>query len=180
MVEPLAVSAGALELPGKDELLTMLRQMCEIRNFEDTVYDLLGRDVIKGASHLYAGEEAVAVGAMSVIGESDYITSTHRGHGHCHALGDTHAKGAEAKQEHLNKMMAELFGQATGYCRGRGGSMHIADVSKGNLGATGIVGGNIPGRHRRRACRSRCAAPTRWSSASSAMAPPTPATSTSP
>ncbi|MHB0878112.1 MAG: alpha-ketoacid dehydrogenase subunit alpha/beta [Anaerolineae bacterium] len=144
MAEATTAEAGALALPGKDELLTWLRQMCEIRNFEDTVYELLGRDVIKGASHLYAGEEAVAVGAMSVIREDDFITSTHRGHGHCHAHGDKHAKGAEAKQAHLNAMMAELFGRATGYCRGRGGSMHIADVSKGNLGATGIVGGNIP------------------------------------
>jgi len=145
MADRMAVSeATSIALPSKDELLTMLRQMLEIRNFEDTVYELLGRDVIKGASHLYAGEEAVAVGAVSVIREDDFITSTHRGHGHCHAHGDKHAKGAEAKQEHLNRMMAELFGRATGYCRGRGGSMHIADVSKGNLGATGIVGGNIP------------------------------------
>ncbi|MGQ9552584.1 MAG: alpha-ketoacid dehydrogenase subunit alpha/beta [Anaerolineae bacterium] len=145
MVEVSALSETmSMALPSKEELLTMLRQMLEIRNFEDTVYDLLGRDVIKGASHLYAGEEAVAVGAISAIREDDLITSTHRGHGHCHAHGDMHAKGAEAKQEHLNRMMAELCGRATGYCRGRGGSMHIADVSKGNLGATGIVGGNIP------------------------------------
>jgi len=136
--------SASVDLPPKADLLDMLRRMWEIRIFEDTVYDLLGRDIIKGASHLYAGEEAVAVGAMSAIGENDFITSTHRGHGHCHAHGDMHAKGAEAKQEHLNRMMAELFGRATGYCRGRGGSMHIADVSKGNLGATGIVGGNIP------------------------------------
>ncbi len=136
--------SASVTLPPKAELMAMLRRMWEIRIFEDTVYDLLGRDVIKGASHLYAGEEAVAVGAMSSIGENDFITSTHRGHGHCHAHGDMHALGAEAKQEHLNRMMAELFGRATGYCRGRGGSMHIADVSKGNLGATGIVGGNIP------------------------------------
>ncbi len=128
----------------KDDLLTMLRQMAEIRNFEETVYDLLGRNIIKGASHLYAGEEAVAVGAMSAIRSDDYITSTHRGHGHCHAHGDKHALTPEAKQEHLNKMMAELCGRTTGYCKGRGGSMHIADVAKGNLGATGIVGGNIP------------------------------------
>ena len=128
----------------KDDLLTMLRQMAEIRAFEETVYDLLGRNIIKGASHLYAGEEAVAVGAISAIRPDDIITSTHRGHGHCHAHGDKHAKTPEAKQEHLNKMMAELCGRATGYCKGRGGSMHIADVAKGNLGATGIVGGNIP------------------------------------
>jgi len=128
----------------RDDLLTYLRRMCEIRFFEEKVFDLLGRNVIKGASHLYAGEEAVAVGAIAAIGEHDLITSTHRGHGHCHAIGDLHAKSDEERQDHLNKMMAELCGKATGYCRGRGGSMHIADVEKGNLGATGIVGGNIP------------------------------------
>ncbi len=122
----------------------MLRQMWEIRMFEDRVYDLLGRNIIKGASHLYAGEEAVAVGAVSALRDDDLITSTHRGHGHCHARGAAIAKTEEAKQEHYNKMMAELCGRETGYCLGRGGSMHIADVEKGNLGATGIVGGNIP------------------------------------
>ncbi len=128
----------------KEELLDMLRRMWEIRLFEDKVYELLGQNIIKGASHLYAGEEAVAVGAVAAMRDDDLITSTHRGHGHCHARGDSLAVGAEAKQEHLNKMMAELCGRATGYCKGRGGSMHIADVEKGNLGATGIVGGNIP------------------------------------
>jgi len=128
----------------KDDLLTMVRQMAEIRAFEEKVYDLLGQNIIKGASHLYAGEEAVAVGAISAIRPDDLLTSTHRGHGHCHAHGDKHASTLEEKQDHLNKMMAELCGRATGYCKGRGGSMHIADVVKGNLGATGIVGGNIP------------------------------------
>jgi len=128
----------------KDRALDLLRQMWEIRLFEDTVYDLLGRNLIKGASHLYAGEEAVAVGAISTLRDDDLITSTHRGHGHCHARGASLAQGDAARQEHYNKMMAELCGRATGYCLGRGGSMHIADVEKGNLGATGIVGGNIP------------------------------------
>ena len=128
----------------KQQALDLLRQMWEIRIFENTVYDLLGRNIIKGASHLYAGSEAVAVGAISALSDDDLITSTHRGHGHCHARGAVLAVGEEAKQDHLNKMMAELCGRATGYCRGRGGSMHIADVEKGNLGATGIVGGNIP------------------------------------
>ena len=73
----------------KDELLTYLRQMWEIRIFENTVYDLLGRNIIKGASHLYAGEEAVAVGAVAALRDDDLITSTHRGHGHCHARGDS-------------------------------------------------------------------------------------------
>ncbi len=127
-----------------EELLTYLRRMMEIRFFEEKVFELLGRDIIKGASHLYAGQEAVAVGAMAAIREDDIITSTHRGHGHCHAHGDSHAHTPAARQEHLNKMMAELCGKSTGYCQGRGGSMHIADVTKGNLGATGIVGGNIP------------------------------------
>ncbi|MDH7474776.1 MAG: dehydrogenase E1 component subunit alpha/beta [Anaerolineae bacterium] len=128
----------------REHALELLRQMWEIRVFEDTVYDLLGKNIIKGASHLYAGEEAVAVGAVSVLRDDDLITSTHRGHGHCHARGASLAKSEEARQEHYNKMMAELCGRASGYCRGRGGSMHIADVEKGNLGATGIVGGNIP------------------------------------
>ena len=139
-------STNPLGLHGltKEEAMDMLRQMWEIRLFEDRVYDLLGRNIIKGASHLYAGQEAVAVGAISVLRDDDLITSTHRGHGHCHARGASIAQTEEAKQEHYNKMMAELCGRETGYCLGRGGSMHIADVEKGNLGATGIVGGNIP------------------------------------
>ncbi|MGD8623468.1 MAG: dehydrogenase E1 component subunit alpha/beta [Anaerolineae bacterium] len=128
----------------KDQALDILRQMWEIRLFEDRVYDLLGQNIIKGASHLYAGEEAIAAGAISVLRDDDLITSSHRGHGHCHARGASIAKGEEARQTHYNKMMAELCGRETGYCQGRGGSMHIADVEKGNLGATGIVGGNIP------------------------------------
>ena len=110
-----------------------LKQMMEIRAFEDKVFELLGRDIIKGGSHVYAGEEAVAVGACAAITQRDMITSTHRGHGHCLARGGD-----------LKLMLAELCGRATGYCRGRGGSMHIADVEAGNLGATGIVGANIP------------------------------------
>jgi len=130
----------------KEELLDYLRQMYEIRHFEDTVYKLLREGTIKGASHLYAGQEAVAVGAIACLEERDVIASTHRGHGHCGAIGDFHARkgGEQARQEHWNKMMAELMGKETGYCKGRGGSMHIADVEKGNLGSTGIVGGNIP------------------------------------
>jgi pyruvate/2-oxoglutarate/acetoin dehydrogenase E1 component/TPP-dependent pyruvate/acetoin dehydrogenase alpha subunit len=128
----------------KEEALDLLRQMWEIRMFENRVYDLLGRNVIKGASHLYAGQEAVAVGAVSTLRDDDLITSTHRGHGHCHARGAAIANTEEARVEHYNKMLAELCGRATGYCLGRGGSMHIADVENGNLGATGIVGGNIP------------------------------------
>jgi len=88
---------------------------------------------IHGTGHLYVGMEAVAVGAISALAKEDIITSTHRGHGHCIA------KGAD-----LKLMMAELLGKATGYCKGKGGSMHIADIDMGNLGANGIVGGGIP------------------------------------
>ena len=128
----------------REQALDLLRQMWEIRMFENRVYDLLGRNIIKGASHLYAGQEAVAVGAIAALRDDDLITSTHRGHGHCHARGAALAENEEARIAHYNKMLAELCGRATGYCLGRGGSMHIADVEKGNLGATGIVGGNIP------------------------------------
>ena len=117
----------------KEDKIHMLRQMLRIRSFEEKVFELLARDLIKGASHVYAGQEAVAVGACQAIGPDDFITSTHRGHGHCVARGGE-----------LKYMLAELCGKATGYCKGKGGSMHIADVSAGNLGATGIVGGNIP------------------------------------
>ena len=122
-----------MEKESKEELREYLRKMWRIRYFEEKVSALLGQDKIKGASHLYAGEEAVAVGACATIGKEDYITSTHRGHGHCISRGGE-----------LPQMMAELWGKATGYCKGRGGSMHIADVKEGNLGATGIVGSNIP------------------------------------
>lgn len=128
----------------KSELLEYLRQMWEIRIFEDSVFDLLSRNLIKGTVHLYAGQEAVAVGAISNFRPGDFITSTHRGHGHCLAHGDHVARDEAERQEHLNKMMAELAGKETGYSRGRGGSMHIADTAHGNLGATGIVAGNIP------------------------------------
>lgn len=125
-------------------LLEYLYQMLEIRLFEEAVFDLLTRNLIKGTVHLYAGQEAVAVGAIANFRAGDYITSTHRGHGHCLAHGAHLARDSAERQTHLNKMMAELAGKETGYSRGRGGSMHIADTVRGNLGATGIVGGNIP------------------------------------
>jgi 2-oxoisovalerate dehydrogenase E1 component len=128
----------------KDQVLGYLRQIMEIRALEDNIAELLTKAVLKGASHLYAGEEAVAVGAVGALRADDLITSTHRGHGHAHAHGDSVAKTPEAKQEHYNKVMAEVLGKSDGYCKGKGGSMHIADVQHGNLGATGIVGGNIP------------------------------------
>jgi len=128
----------------KAELMTYLRQIMEIRALENNIANLLSKAVLKGASHLYAGQEAVAVGAIAPLRDDDYITSTHRGHGHAHAHGDKAARTPEAKQEHYNKMMAEVLGRSGGYCKGKGGSMHIADVEHGNLGATGIVAGNIP------------------------------------
>ncbi len=128
----------------REDLLSYLRQMKEIRALENNIADLLSKAVLKGASHLYAGEEAVSVGAVAALRDDDFITSTHRGHGHAHAHGDSAAKTPEAKQEHYNKMMAEVMGKSGGYCKGKGGSMHIADVDHGNLGATGIVGGNLP------------------------------------
>ena len=128
----------------KEELVTYLRQMMEIRALENNIANLLSKAVLKGASHLYAGQEAVAVGAVGALRHDDLITSTHRGHGHAHAHGDSAALSPEEKQAHFNKMMAEVLGRSGGYCRGKGGSMHIADVAHGNLGATGIVGGNIP------------------------------------
>jgi pyruvate dehydrogenase E1 component alpha subunit len=122
-----------IEISESEKMIDYLIQMLKIRYFEEKVLDLLSRDVVKGASHLYIGEEAVAVGAVAAINHDDYITSTHRGHGHCIAKGGD-----------LKLMLAELCGKTTGYCKGRGGSMHIADVKTGNLGATGIVGSNIP------------------------------------
>jgi pyruvate/2-oxoglutarate/acetoin dehydrogenase E1 component/TPP-dependent pyruvate/acetoin dehydrogenase alpha subunit len=136
-----AIKAGHISL---DNILDWLQTIHEIRFFEQKVFDLLGQNIIKGASHLYAGEEAVATGAIAAIEKHDVIGSTHRGHGHCGAIGNKHAEDDQARQQHWNRMMAELMGRETGYCNGRGGSMHIADVQKGNLGSTGIVGGNIP------------------------------------
>ncbi|MFH1616853.1 MAG: dehydrogenase E1 component subunit alpha/beta [Planctomycetota bacterium] len=128
-----------------EQVTDWLRTIYEIRYFEEKVFELLGQNIIKGASHLYAGQEAVAVGAVAAIEKGDVIGSTHRGHGHCGAIGNKYARNEQQRQEHWNRMMAELMGKETGYCNGRGGSMHIADVSKcNNLGSTGIVGGNQP------------------------------------
>jgi len=116
-----------------EKLIDMLSKMYKIRFFEEKVDYLFALGLVHGTMHLSIGQEAVAVGAISTLKNDDYILSTHRGHGHCIA------KGAD-----INLMMAEFLGKETGYCRGRGGSMHIADVEKGNLGATGVVGGGIP------------------------------------
>jgi acetoin:2,6-dichlorophenolindophenol oxidoreductase subunit alpha len=110
-----------------------LEVMWRIRRFEEAVDDLFARGLMHGTMHLSIGQEASATGACFALRADDAITSTHRGHGHCIA------KGAD-----LERMMAELLAKETGYCRGRGGSMHIADVATGNLGANGIVAGGIP------------------------------------
>ncbi len=117
----------------KATALRLYRVMRTIRQFEARAVKLFGENKIWGTIHSYAGQEAVAAGVCAHLSDDDWITSTHRGHGHCIA------KGAD-----VGRMFAELLGKETGYCRGRGGSMHIADTSKGNLGANGIVGGGIP------------------------------------
>jgi TPP-dependent pyruvate/acetoin dehydrogenase alpha subunit len=120
------------ELP-REKLTWMLQRMCEIRYFEEKAEDLYVRGLVHGTMHLSIGQEAGSVGSISTLREKDLIIHHHRGHGH------TIAKGAN-----LTTMMAEFLGRETGYCRGRGGSMHIADIPGGNLGATGVVGGGIP------------------------------------
>jgi pyruvate dehydrogenase E1 component alpha subunit len=116
-----------------ERLRAMLATMLLIRAFEEKAEELYGLGRVHGTMHLSIGQEAVAVGVCEALRPDDYILSTHRGHGHCLA------KGADVR-----RMMAEFLGKETGYCRGRGGSMHIADVEGGNLGANGIVGGGLP------------------------------------
>jgi pyruvate dehydrogenase E1 component alpha subunit len=116
-----------------EDQLEMYRKMAVIRVFDTRVKELWQQNFIYGLAHSYVGAEAVAVGACTALREGDYITSTHRGHGHTIAMGGD-----------LNKMMAELMGKYDGYCRGKGGSMHIAAVDDGMLGATGIVGSGMP------------------------------------
>jgi len=111
----------------------MYRKMFQIRCFEEKVFELYARNLVPGTIHLYAGEEAVAVGVCGNLRKDDYITSTHRGHGHCIA------KGAQ-----LKRIMAEILGKKTGYCKGKGGSMHIAGFNVGMLGATAVVGAGLP------------------------------------
>jgi pyruvate dehydrogenase E1 component alpha subunit len=117
----------------KDQLLAMHRRMRLIRSFEDTAQRLFENGEIGGFLHLSQGQEAVPVGTCTALRPDDYITSTHRGH------GDVLAKGCEPKH-----MFAELYGRTTGYCKGKGGSMHIADFSQGIIGANGIVSGGLP------------------------------------
>jgi pyruvate dehydrogenase E1 component alpha subunit len=117
---------------GSEVAFRLYRKMVAIRAFEEQVNELYTRALMPGLAHLYIGEEAIASGICEVLRPDDYITSTHRGHGHCLA------KGAAP-----DRMFAELLGKEAGYCRGKGGSMHIADPATGNLGANAIVGGSV-------------------------------------
>jgi acetoin:2,6-dichlorophenolindophenol oxidoreductase subunit alpha len=116
----------------KSKKIEMLRKMLQIRYFENEVEHFILKGMIYGTCHLYIGEEANAVGAINAIRKNDWIVSHHRGHGHC-----------IAKDSDLNFMMSELIGRGNGYCKGKGGSMHIADMATFNLGANGIVGGGL-------------------------------------
>lgn len=119
--------------PTKEQMITMYRKMVEIRQFEEAAGTLYQSGQLPGFLHLYIGEEATAVGVCVHLNDDDYITSTHRGHGHLIAKGGKR-----------DRMMAELFARTTGYCKGKGGSMHIADKETGILGANGVVGAGIP------------------------------------
>ena len=119
------------EAPDVEHWLHVYEQMVKIREFEEKANELYMKALMPGLTHLYSGQEAVAVGVCEALRRDDYITSTHRGHGHCLA------KGAS-----VDLMFAELLGKEAGYCRGKGGSMHIADPDSGNLGANAIVGGS--------------------------------------
>jgi len=121
-----------MKQPGKGKVLEFYRTMLTIRRFEERVAKDYAEMSIPGLVHSYIGEEACATGVCAALRLDDKIVSNHRGHGHCIA------KGAD-----LNRMMAELYGRTTGYCKGKGGSMHIADFSVGMLGANGIVGGGF-------------------------------------
>lgn len=133
VVEALKSFEGQQLSSNPDSARTTLAAMWAVRLFEEGVDSLFARGLMHGTMHLSIGQEASAVGACAALEATDFITSTHRGHGHCIA------KGAD-----LTRMMAELLAKQTGYCRGRGGSMHIADAATGNLGANGIVAGGIP------------------------------------
>lgn len=124
-------STSDVEAADVEHWLHAYQQMAKIRAFEEKVNELYMKALMPGLAHLYSGQEAVAVGVCEALRRDDYITSTHRGHGHCLA------KGAS-----VDRMFAELLGKEAGYCRGKGGSMHIADPESGNLGANAIVGGS--------------------------------------
>lgn len=132
-IAPLAAKPGQAPSQDPEAARSVLGAMWAVRLFEEAVDSLFARGLMHGTMHLSIGQEASAIGACAALRDTDFITSTHRGHGHC--IG----KGAD-----LTRMMAELLAKQTGYCRGRGGSMHIADAKTGNLGANGIVAGGIP------------------------------------
>jgi pyruvate dehydrogenase E1 component alpha subunit len=121
------------EMITEKKLKELYKELWLIRYFDEKVDQFFAKGMIHGTTHLCVGQEPSAAGSIAVIGRKDKIVSTHRGHGHC-----------ISKEGDVNKMMAELFGRETGYCKGKGGSMHIADLEKGNLGANGIVGGGLP------------------------------------
>ncbi len=125
------VEDETLETTDVEQWLHIYQQMCKIRSFEEQANELYLSAKMPGLTHLYIGEEAVAVGVCEALRQDDYITSTHRGHGHCLAKGAV-----------VDQMFAELLGKEAGFCRGKGGSMHIADQERGNLGANAIVGGS--------------------------------------
>ena len=127
-----AVTTSKVEAVDVEHWLHAYEQMVKIREFEEKVNELYMKALMPGLAHLYSGQEAVAVGVCEALRREDYITSTHRGHGHCLA------KGAS-----VDRMFAELLGKEAGYCKGKGGSMHIADPDSGNLGANAIVGGSM-------------------------------------
>jgi TPP-dependent pyruvate/acetoin dehydrogenase alpha subunit len=135
MLQPETSQPGGTDLvagnEGNEQWMLMYEQMVKIRLFEEHVNQLYFAAKMPGLAHLYIGEEAIAVGVCQALRREDYITSTHRGHGHCLAKGAT-----------VDRMFAELLGKDAGYCHGKGGSMHIADQDTGNLGANAIVGGS--------------------------------------
>ena len=127
-----AAASSKPEAIDVEQLLHAYEQMAKIREFEEKANELYMKALMPGLTHLYSGQEAVAVGVCEALRKDDYITSTHRGHGHCLA------KGAA-----VDRMFAELLGKEAGFCKGKGGSMHIADPDSGNLGANAIVGGSL-------------------------------------
>ena len=131
LAETTDAKATRADARNTDTYLRLYRQMVKIRAFEDNANELYLSGKMPGLTHMYSGQEAVAVGICEALAKTDHITSTHRGHGHCVA------KGADFRE-----MFCELLGKAEGYCRGKGGSMHIADQANGNLGANAIVGGS--------------------------------------
>src|SRR5260370_955969 len=142
-----------------EQHLHMYRQMAKIRAFEEQVNELYKGAKMPGLAHLYVGEEAVAVGVCEALKRDDFITSTHRGHGHCLA------KGAS-----VSRMFAELLGKEAGYCRGKGGSMHTPDPETGHLGANAIMGGAAGTGPRSSSAKTAATAATTWATSTATTA----------